>query len=192
VKQRASVVAVLLLATSLVDGGCTSQRKAPAEKASKKLIVDDAHGGSSGLYFLPPMVPQPVLLGAFAADLAPVVQIDELSSPGGTVLGTLATYTMTTGPGSETVRLADSLYVVNWHTNEFSLDTQHVYRIQVLLSGRVLGFADVQPVVSGGQMKNVDTDQYVPLVDGRTLPIKFWMNRCAPVVCVASSLRHPS
>jgi hypothetical protein len=60
----------------------------------------------------------------------------------------LATYTTTTGPGAETVRLDanDEGYVVNWHTNEFNLSTINTYRMSVRAGANVLlGYADVQP-----------------------------------------------
>ncbi len=38
---------------------------------------------------------------------------------------------------------------------------------------RELGHADVDVVASGGELKNVDTDGFIPLLDDRTLPIKF-------------------
>ncbi|MBN2573165.1 MAG: hypothetical protein JXP73_01245, partial [Deltaproteobacteria bacterium] len=184
------LVLLVLLAAGTVGGGCAKSKHPPPEKATRPLILDDAHGGSNGLYFLPPMVPQPVLQGTFVGDLSPAVQIDELDGPGGAILREVATFTMSTGPGSETVRVGDDHYVVNWHTDEFGLDTQLVYRIRVLLAGRQLGFADVQPVATGGQMKNVDSSLYIPLVDGRTLPIKFWLNPCGPVVCTPMDQCH--
>lgn len=40
---------------------------------------------------------------------------------------------MTTGPGSETIRLVrdDEHYIVNWHTDDFGLDPSLAYRIQI-------------------------------------------------------------
>ena len=37
----------------------------------------------------------------------------------------------------------------------------------------LLGYMDVQPAANGSGLKNVDTDEFMGLVDGRTLPIKF-------------------
>jgi alpha-tubulin suppressor-like RCC1 family protein len=87
----------------------------------------------------------------------------------------LAEYTTADGPGSETVRLVavDEHYIVNWHTNEFDLDEATTYRIRVLVDGTELGYADIDAVSSGRELKSVNTDQYIPLKDGRTLPIKF-------------------
>src|SRR5262249_17248509 len=52
------------------------------------------------------------------------------------------------------------------------------------------GFVDVDVVASNGQAKNVDTSQYVPLVDGKTLPIKWFMNACGSVLCEAVDACH--
>jgi cysteine-rich repeat protein len=181
-RQGSSAWGVLVLAASVAAAACGNDQTT-VDTSSKDLIVDDAHGGGNGLFFLPPLVPRSDVAGKFKTGLSPVVRIDDLAGPGGKVLGTLATYTTTSGPERETVRVEDSAYMVDWHTHKFDLDTKHVYRINVLLDGRVLGFADVQPVKTPCGMRNVNTKLFVPLVDGRTLPIKFWLNRCAPVVC---------
>lgn len=66
------------------------------------------------------------------------------------------TYTMETGAGSETVRMveADEHYIVNWHTKDFDLDATERYRISVLVAGAELGYADVDVVSKGNQLKN--------------------------------------
>jgi hypothetical protein len=91
----------------------------------------------------------------------------------------VAKFTTTSGPGSETVRIGspEDHYIVNWHTDQFSLDPAYTYRIRVLLAGNEIGRADVKVVNSGKELKNIDTDQYVGLVSGRTLPIKFWIQK---------------
>lgn len=100
----------------------------------------------------------------------------------------VAEFTMTTGPGSETVRVVpeDEHYIVNWHTDEFDLDAAKPYRIRVLVAGTELGHADIDVVSSGKDVRNVDTDEYIPLVDGQTLPIKFRIEEGAVFVLDAS------
>ena len=137
-------------------------------------IADAAHDFAAGFYWLPPMVPKPTYSGKADAALAPEVQICELV---GTTCGAqLATFTTTTGPNSETVRWDASAeqYIVNWHTDQFDLKTGSIYRITATAGNNVLlGYADVEPVATGKELKNVETDQFIALVDGRTLPIKF-------------------
>jgi len=138
-------------------------------------IADAARAYKAGFYWLPPMVADPLYAGTFDAELAPTVEICELVD--GACGPVIATYTMTTGPGSETVRLDldDEHYIVNWHTDEFALSTTGFYRVSVRagIYDVLLGFADVQPVDNGSGLKKIDTDEYIGLVDGRTLPIKF-------------------
>ena len=136
-------------------------------------IADAVHnGGNPHFFFLPPMVPSPVTNGVFDGSLEPVVEICELSLCG---TSTIASFTTTTGTGSEIVRVVpeDEHYIVNWHTDESGLDDQKDYRIRVLLGGTELGHADVDVVSGGNQLKNVDTGASVALLNGRTLPVKF-------------------
>jgi Tol biopolymer transport system component/uncharacterized protein YcbK (DUF882 family) len=165
--RKAAVLAALAIAVA-----CTDHNPVGPVDAS---ISDASHeSGNAHFHFLPPMVPAPSPRGAFDGSLAPVVQICEWL---GTACATplLAEFTATSGPGSETVRLvlADQLYLVNWHTDQFAVSAGKMYRIRVLVAGTELGHADVTVVGSSKEVKNVETGQLVPLVDGRTLPIKF-------------------
>ena len=137
-------------------------------------ISDGAHGGNAHFFFLSPMVPAPSPTGTFDGSLEPVVEVCELAIDS-TCGPPIVVFNTVTGPGSETIRVSpsDEQYLVNWHTRDFDLDVAHHYRIRVLLGNRQLGFADVDLVDNGGQLKNVATGEYIPLVDGRTLPIKF-------------------
>jgi hypothetical protein len=140
--------------------------------------------GNPDFFFLPPMVPDPSEhenfdAAEFNATLSPVVQICEgtgSSGPNGTeCAGTeIAEFTMTSGPGSMVrVSAVEQHYIVNWHTDQFVLDPALTYRIRVLVGDAVLGFADVELGATRGELKNVNTEQNIPLLDGRTLPIKF-------------------
>ena len=135
-------------------------------------IADAASDYKSGFYWLPPMVRQPDASGTFDASLSPTVEICVLA---GDVCGdVIATYTTTSGPGGELVRIQDTHYHVNWHTDEFGLNDASVYRISVRAGNNVLlGYADVEPAANGSGLKNIDSDEFMGLVDGRTLPIKF-------------------
>lgn len=127
---------------------------------------------------LPPLAPQRNLPGIFDAGLAPVVEICQWTGSGCAV-PVVARFTTTSGQGLETVRIGspEDHYIVNWHTDQFSLDPAYTYRVRVLLAGNEIGCADVKIVNSGKELKNVDTDQYIGLVNGRTLPIKFWIEK---------------
>jgi hypothetical protein len=137
-------------------------------------VSDAAHAGAvPGFYFLPPMVAAPTFGGSFDAALSPRVEICQLVA--GSCSTVVAQYTTTGGSHSETVRLdaPQQSYGVNWHTDEFNLDPAKHYRISVFVDSFRLGYADVDVVGTGKELKNVDTNQYIALVDGRTLPVKF-------------------
>jgi alpha-tubulin suppressor-like RCC1 family protein len=137
-------------------------------------IADALRDYKPGFYWLPPMVKQPNATGEFDASLSPTVDICVLVDDAcGDII---ATYTMTSGPGGELVRVQDEQqYRVNWYTDQFALSSEQVYRISIRAgdNGVLLGYADVQPVADGSALKRVDREEFIPLVDGRTLPIRF-------------------
>lgn len=156
--------------------GCADQRSdAPSGPGPIAPAISDARhsGGNPRFFFLPPMVPDPAASGTFDPSLSPVVTICLWQN--GTCAPGAVMYTMADGPGSETVRLdvGNQQYIVNWHTDTDGIVPGQVYRISVGANGIDLGFADVQVVGSGQDLRNVSTGEYVPLKDGRTLPIKF-------------------
>src|SRR3989449_61311 len=120
------------------------------------------------------MTRQPSFTGTFDGTLAPVVEISELGGVTGCTSHIVATFTTTTGPGSETVRvdLVNQLYIVNWRTKAFNLNTACTYRIRFLVAGLELGIADVDVVDNRAQLKRVDPDASVPWLDDGTLSIK--------------------
>lgn len=187
------ILAVLTLVVIAVGtGSCGDQDLMSPEVPGPQFAISDAahEGENPDFFFLPPLVPDPVGHvnfdeGEFNSDVKPVVFICELEVIVGNPLATTECdpdaealkieFTMNTGPGSETVRLneADEHYIVNWHTDEFALDLDRFYRIHVRVGATPLGFADVDPLSNGRELRNVNTDEVIGLVDGRTLPIKF-------------------
>jgi hypothetical protein len=168
-KQTAQ--AALLVAVAACAGDVTAPA-APGDAGPAEVISDAAHAGTvPGFYFLPPMVSNPSYSGTFDGGLQPRVEICEMA--GATCGPVIAQYTTTSGTGGQVVTVGSSSYQVNWHTNQFNLDPAKTYRISVFVGTFRLGFADVDVVSSGKELKNVDTQQYIPLQDDRTLPIKF-------------------
>src|SRR5690606_3346952 len=178
---------LVIVGAALLIQGCSGDGSPTSLNDTQYTISDGAHGGSvSGFYFLPPMVPQPAFDGVFEADVDPTVEICELDDSGllcagAQPVGFPLVFGRTTGEGAERVRVESHHYILNWHTKDFPLDPDRFYRISVVLGGRVLGFADVDVAESGKALKNVDTDEYIALKDGRTLPIKFRIEQSAPV-----------
>ena len=128
-------------------------------------ISDAAHGGNSHFYFLPPLVPQPAHTGEFDPTLTAIVRI----SAGGVTLAELPA----------TVHGAEGHYQAIWQTNGAGLNPATAYRLTVLAGGAVLGFADVTVLPNGKDLKNVNTGESIALVDGRSLPVKFRIEKGA-------------
>ncbi len=154
------VCRVLLATSATMVFGCGEAPFAPSTAGGPALAISDgAHNGNAHFFFLPPLVRQAEFSGTFDGSLSPVVRITENGAP-------LVDLT-------PTVHLLDELYQVNWHTDDFALDSSKSYRIVVLLDGTELGFADVVVGATGKELRPVNTDEFIALKDGRTLPIKF-------------------
>src|SRR5437870_1131839 len=161
---------LLMCAAAMLAAACQDRQSPTA--APSFLIQDAAHGGDAHFCWLPPMTRQPSFTGTFDAKLSPTVEIREL--PAGTACGARdpITFTTTTGPGSETIRVDGEMYIVNWHTKAFNLNAACTYRIRFLVAGLELGIADVDVVDNGAQLKRVDTNEFVALLDDGTRSIR--------------------
>ena len=176
--MRAHSLAAVTIAFAVV--ACTDATKpvAPGPFAPSFEISDGAHNGNSLFYFLPPMMANSGH-GKNVRGLA--AEVDICAWENGACTGTpLAHFTTdlssttTTQPGnSETVRDGGDHYIVNWHTPAFDLEVGGTYRVCVSVDGQALGHADVAVVGNNKDLKTVNTDEYVGLLDDRTLPIKF-------------------
>jgi hypothetical protein len=146
--------------------------------AVPQLAISDAvNDGNEHFFWLPPIVKQPESFnGAFDGSLLSSLQVQVCEWTGSAcATPMLATFNSTTGTGSEVLRsdpMAEA-YLVNWHTKDFNLDPTKTYRILVLASGVELGFADVDVVATGSELRNHNTGDDIPLKDGRTLVIQF-------------------
>ncbi|HEX8362471.1 MAG TPA: Ig-like domain-containing protein [Longimicrobium sp.] len=177
------------MAVVVLAAGCTGDGRTPTAPAAgpTQTISDAAHGGQvPGFYFLQPLVKSPNATGTFDAALEPRVEICQLA---GTACGAgVAQFTLTSGTGGEllTVDAVAGKYQVNWHTDKFGLDPAKHYRVSVFVGTYRLGFADVDVVSSGKELKRVDTQEYIALQDGRTLPIKFRIETGIPASLVVT------
>jgi hypothetical protein len=163
----------LLVALAACAGDAGSPL-APNPGGPAEQISDAAHAGAvPGFYFLAPLVPTPAFSGTFDPAVTPRAEICVLN--GASCGAVIAQFEMTGVAGSDVIRVdaPQQTYSFNWHTDRFDLDVTKHYRISIYVGALRLGFADVDPVSTGKELKNVDTQQYIPLVDGRTLPVKF-------------------
>lgn len=182
--SQLSVVVALLGITTIA--GCSdhpfvSEPARPAASGAHPTVSDGSTLGNSHFFFLPPLQLQPTFWGISDATLNPIVQVCDLgitaATPGSRCVGGyVATFTGTAGTSSEIVRYdaPNQLYIVNWKLDASSpaLQNGHTYRVAVRVLGRRLGFIDI--TLSGtGSLRNAKTGDVIPLVDGRTLPVKF-------------------
>jgi Tol biopolymer transport system component len=177
--------ALLCVATSCND----SLQPGLARLNSKAdLVADGARGGNAHFFLLPPLVPAPQFAGVSDPDQAPSVVVCEWSDQNGCG-AVIASFDRTDGSPSTGIvyDAASEAYHVNWNTGQCatgpcSLDPAKTYRLRVLIGSYELGFADVDVVENGKELKNVQTNQYIGLVDGRTLPVKFRIEKGAATV----------
>ena len=173
-RQHLAAVAALI-AIACVDGG-----RSPS--GPNFAISDATHGTGARnafFYWLPPLVPNPNATGTFNPFASPVVTVCELASGGAACALSggqpilVAQFTKTAGTGGAVIGVSASDYHVNWRTDLSNLDPAKTYRIGVAVDGRDYGFADVEVGANASELKNVNRNEFVPLVDGRTLPIRF-------------------
>ena len=188
---------VVTTVASLALVSCAERANAPTALRPPGVprfeIRDGAHNsGNPHFYFLPPIVASPSAAGTFDASQAPSVTVCQLTSSD--CAPVVAQFSMTTGTGSTVVRVdaTNQLYIVNWQTDQCTtgpctLPSGNVYRIRVLVAGTELGHADVQVVASQQEAKNVNTGEFFPLVDGRTVPVKFRIEQGAVFVVTPST-----
>jgi hypothetical protein len=160
-----------ILALACADGPPVS----PTAPEPQFAISDGVHrSGNVHFFFLPPMVAPTGFGGVFDPTARPAVEICQLNGDA-CALPLVAEFSMDGGTGSERVRLEEDAeqYIVNWHTGRFGLDLEATYRIRVLLDGLILGFADVDLLTTGREQREVDTADFIGVVNGSTLPIKF-------------------
>ncbi len=176
----------LLVLASLLVVGCDDVRN-PAglssETPSAQISDGRFAGGNDDFFFLPPLMPDPKGLpqydaGAFNPALRPTVNVCQLDKdPTKTLLPGEApaacTSILVANFTSDQVTLGGEQYHVNWHTDDSNLGVLQFYRLQVFLGSVRLGFADIDPMSSARELRNARTGEVIPLVNGRTLPVKF-------------------
>jgi len=160
--MRLSRLLVVATATLAACGGTDSPTAVttPRSAETPRHTIDDwPRYGTVGFYFLPNALGWTE--NAFDATLSPTVTICRLTS--GVCGPTLATFTKTSGSYSRlvTVNTSGRSYNVSWPaTTGNGYASGRTYRVNVRVSGRDLGFLDVQVVANSSQAAAVDTSQY--------------------------------
>src|SRR2546425_2449571 len=162
----------------LVIGVVSCHSDRPLHPRFSADLSDANHGTNTNQFFfwLPPIVNQSAPASqVFSQQLSPLVLItDEGPATSPLAVCNVPGTVIRMFSGSD-VTVSDAAYHVNWHTGQDNLNPDCNYRITVKTAGTVLGFADVDVASGGNQLKNVNTDQDIPLLDDRTLPIKFFI-----------------
>jgi hypothetical protein len=159
-----SLAVLAVAAIALV--ACHSDRGYPP--GPSLLIEDGNHGGNAFFYWLAPLVKQEAPASqVFSAQISPAITIAITNLCTNSVIRTFA--------GAD-VQIDDgAAYHANWRTADDMLDESCTYRLTVSAGSERLGVADIDVVDNGRELKNVNTDEYIPLLDDRTLPIKFFV-----------------
>lgn len=166
------LVCIMVLGLPLAACELPNTGTDPLSEVPTLRIADAAHNGDQHFYFLPPLAWQPEYSGAFDATADPEVTICAQS---GTGCSELVTYNTTSEAFGSTVRAepASEFFLVNWHTDQFALEVNTVYRIGVRAGGVEVGYLDVLLVDNKSGLRSGGRNDVVPLVNGRTAPIKF-------------------
>lgn len=165
-----------VLMLSIVAAAACTDRTSPTQprhlvpQPPDKDISDGAHIGADGklgngdVFFLPPMVSNPNNATGYGDPFQPGLPVSFRITDQNTsaIIKTFAT----------SVDLTNQFYGANWDTKASTIDLTHTYRINVIIGTKSVAYADVIFGANGASLKNLDSDDFVGLVDGRTLPMK--------------------
>jgi hypothetical protein len=164
------LLTVLTAAAACRDSLSPRQVAVPTDPS--KMIVDGAHnGGNLNVFFLPPMVANPVGQTGYGAPFQPglPVEIKLICTTKATNSGCPNfDFPPSVVKGSQT----DEQYMVNWDTRSPGADSGDVYQAQVWVGSEEIAYADIVLTGNGKNPKNAATQNDILLPDGRTLPIK--------------------
>lgn len=178
------------LLAALALGAC-GDSTAPSPRlrdpsAPTAMLNDGSKGGNPDFFFLPPVAPNPSAdedysPGQFAGGWKPVVSVCEVNAAnlsGGCIGGTVRTFS----GAAISVSTASEAYQLHVDTREPWAETGRTYRFTVTVTGNQpveLGFVDI--ALLSGSAKNAGTGDLVTMQDGRTIPLKFRIEKGATV-----------
>jgi hypothetical protein len=166
----------LLWAAALAVTACTDRRSVTdprnlVPQQPGKEIVDGNHGGgNTDVFFLPPVVGNPSKATGYGDPFQPGLVVSF-------VITDLSTNAVVKTLSNVPADLTNQSYSANWNTKGTTIDISHQYRISVVVGSKNIAHADVVFGANAASLKNVDTDDFITLVDGQTLPIKVRIER---------------
>lgn len=161
--------------------GPVAASDAPSPRAS---ISDAAHNGTAGFYFLPPLVAEPHDTAHLDAGRKVTVQVCPLGNP---AAGSCIGPAILVSPAA--VDVNGNHYQVNWQTDVGTPWTDTYYRISVVDDGTTAewGHVDVYLGSTGKGFRGINQAEFTPLLDGRTVPVKFRIGVGAQAPAAGSS-----
>ena len=141
------------------------------EAPSFSMTEDYGTGGLPGFAFRPPVADDEVT-GEFDDGLLDLLAVEICEWSDGACASVVRTITQESPLPARLRTDGNRAYHANWQTKDDRLDPDADYRIRVLASGAVVGWADVDVLKKGGDKAG---DGRVPVKNGSTLPIKFWI-----------------
>ena len=160
----------ILLLASLGVSACSDRMTDPRQlrpQQAGKEIVDGNHGGNTDVFFLPPVVSNPNKAPGYGDPFQPGLPLSFIVTDQST-----NAVVKNFPPSAVQVDLTNQFYAANWNTKATTIDLSHQYRIHVVVGTKDIAHADVVFGANAASLKNVDTDDFITLVDGQTLPIK--------------------
>jgi murein DD-endopeptidase MepM/ murein hydrolase activator NlpD len=179
--RRSLLPTICLLAVACdVEEPAAPELHEPEDSPFREIFDGSRQGGNPGFYFLPPLVSKPNPTGTFDPSLEPVVQICEWTGSE-CVLPLVREFRRGRRSILHHIKVnrGREAYVVFWRTRRDRLDPEKMYRIRVLVQDQELGFADVDVVRRFRELRQVDRDEFVPLLDDWILPIRFRIEKGA-------------
>jgi hypothetical protein len=150
--------------------------RSPAAAQPSASIQDAAHGGAAGFYFLAPLVSEPHDTAALDTSRSNSIRVDVCQLGADPSVQTCQKPAITVSATSPVfIDLNGNHYQVNWQTDDVTFPPNMYYRVSVVdnSTGTPWGHVDVYLGATGQGFHSINTADFTPLLDGRTVPIKF-------------------
>src|SRR5690349_1945527 len=156
--------------TACSDRSVTDPRNLVPQQPGKEIIDGNHGGGNTDVFFLPPIVGNPSKATGYGDPFQPGLVV-------AFIVTDLSTNAVVKTFSNVPVDPTNQFYSANWNTKGTTIDITHQYRIAVVVGSKNIAHADVVFGANASTLKNVDTDDFITLVDGQTLPIKVRIER---------------